>query len=84
MELLGIRNNNLLWFKSYLTDWKQADDTCLLEDGCNWDEVYKSAAIDVGLSIIKSWFDLNLLSINEGKRKFMLFSLIKCGTLTCL
>lgn len=46
-----------------------ADDTAIFIEGSNWEDVFNIAARD--LSLIKKWFDQNLLSLNISKSKFM-------------
>jgi hypothetical protein len=46
-----------------------ADDTAILFDGSDWEEVTESATRD--LSLVKRWFDQNSLTVNVSKTKFL-------------
>ena len=50
-----------------------ADDTCILFEHNSWAEVKELAQSE--LRIVKKWFDLNLLSVNESKSHFLPISL---------
>lgn len=54
-----------------------ADDTVILFSGESWDEVRLKAAKD--LKQIKDWFDLNLLTMNEKKTKYIPFCSYRNG-----
>ena len=55
-----------------------ADDTVLLFSGADWDEVKLKA--EMGLHIIHKWLNINLLTLNKTKTKFMTFSLNTAGS----
>lgn len=44
-----------------------ADDTAIIFSGQNWDEVFQTASRD--MSLIKKWFDQNVLTMNISKTK---------------
>src|SRR5436190_3364379 len=46
-----------------------ADDAAIFFEGKNWDQVFKVATRE--LSLVKKWFDQNLLTLNTSKTKFM-------------
>lgn len=50
-----------------------ADDTALLFEGKSWEDVYRKS--ESGLCIVKQWFDLNRLTINVKKTKYMAVSM---------
>ena len=48
-----------------------ADDTVILFQGSNWEDVYKTA--EEGLMRIAKWLDMNLLTLNINKTKYIAF-----------
>lgn len=54
-----------------------ADDTVILFEGNNWDEVYKVA--EEQTKVVKQWIDSNLLSLNLTKTFHIAFSLNNLG-----
>ena len=50
-----------------------ADDAAIYFEGSDWDSVFNAAKIDI--SIIKKWFDQNVLTVNVTKTKFLPISL---------
>lgn len=54
-----------------------ADDTVLLFEGKNWNEVHSKA--EAGINSVKQWLDNNLLTLNTEKTKFIRFSATQAG-----
>lgn len=52
-----------------------ADDTALLFNGKNWEDVYKFAQL--GFNKVATWLNLNFLSLNVEKTKYLTFTLSK-------
>lgn len=54
-----------------------ADDTVLLCKGRSWDEVFERA--ERAVTYVKTWMDLNYLTLNLNKTNFMCFAMNKKG-----
>ena len=70
--------NDLLKIKIHdCTILSFADDTALLFSGESWEEAFRNA--NGGLAIVKSWLDINILTLNANKTKYITFSPTESG-----
>lgn len=67
-SLLTSKNTNTICF---------ADDTVISFAGDSWQEVV--GKVTNGLKMLKKWYDLNLLSLNESKTNYICFAFTKAG-----
>lgn len=57
-----------------------ADDTVIIFEGSEWKEVTNKVSSD--MKVLKNWLDINLLSLNVAKTKFICFSSYKNPNIT--